>query len=312
MEIINGIENYITTDKPVYLALGNFDGVHQGHKRLIAEMVTRAHQNRGIAAGFIFEPHPAAVLFPETPPKLLVTPDRKAELLEQLGLDILVYSPFTLELAEWTPHEFVQKILVDRLNICEAFVGFNYSFGHKGAGTPELLAELCGKNGIGVHIIPPVKINGDVVSSSLIRKALEAGDMRLAETMLGYTPMLQGTIIEGEHRGMQIGYPTANMGVNDQLIVPGKGVYAAHAVIEGKRYNGVVNIGSKPTFHENFPVSIETYIMNFSSDIYGQQIRLYFLQKIRNEQKFNGIEELVAQIKNDCDQALLIGNHYLQ
>jgi riboflavin kinase/FMN adenylyltransferase len=306
MKIINGIENYKIQDKPVYLALGNFDGVHLGHKQLIDDMVTRAHNNNGISAALIFEPHPAAVLFPEKAPKLLVTPERKAELLEELGLDILIYTPFTLEVAKWTPEEFVKIILVNTLKIHEAFVGFNYSFGHKGAGTPKLLTELGLKHNFGVNIISQVTINDEIVSSSLIRKALEKGDIKKARNMLGRWPTVEGKVIEGEHRGRTIGFPTANLGVDSGLIVPGNGVYTARVVMDGNSFTSVVNIGSKPTFHIEYPISIEAYIMNFSGNIYGKHLRLTLLNKIRDEQKFNGIEELVSQIKNDCDQALHI------
>lgn len=306
MKIINGIENFQVQDRPVYLALGNFDGVHLGHKQLIQSMITGAHQNNGIAAALIFEPHPAAVLFPDKAPKLLVTPERKAELLEKLGLDILIYTPFTLDVAKWTPEEFVKIILVNTLKICEVYVGFNYSFGHKGAGTPELLTELGWKYNFGINIISPVTINDEIVSSSLIRRALENGDINSARIMLGHCPILEGKVIEGEHRGRRIGFPTANLGVDSELIIPAKGVYSAQAFIDDNVYTSVVNIGIKPTFHVEYPISIEAYIMNFSENIYGRHLRLLLLNKIRDERKFNGIDELVSQIKNDCSQALQI------
>lgn len=306
MKVINGIENYQVQDRPVYLALGNFDGVHLGHKQLIEKMVTRANQNNGVSAALIFEPHPAAVLFPEKAPRLLVTAEHKAELLEELGLDILIYTPFTLDVARWTPENFVQIILVNTLKIREAYVGFNYSFGYKGAGTPEMLAELGQKYKIRVNIIPEVTVNGEIVSSTLIRKALENGDINWARTMLGHWPVIEGKVIAGEHRGSTIGFPTANLGVDAGLIVPGKGVYTARTVIDGNIFTSVVNIGSKPTFHEEYPVSIETFILNFSGNIYGKHLRLFLLNKLRDEQKFNGIEELISQIKNDCQQALRI------
>ncbi|MEN6462952.1 MAG: bifunctional riboflavin kinase/FAD synthetase [Syntrophomonas sp.] len=306
MNVIYSIENYEVQDKPVYLALGNFDGVHLGHKQLIDKMVNRAHKNDGLSAALIFEPHPAAVLFPEKAPKLLVTSERKAELLEELGLDILIYTPFTLDVARWTPEEFVQIILVNTLKIHEAYVGFNYSFGYKGAGTPELLTALGQKYDIGINVIPEVTVNDEIVSSSLIRKALENGDINLARTMLGHWPSIEGKVIEGEHRGSQIGVPTANLGVDSGLIVPGKGVYSARIIIDGNIFTCVVNIGSKPTFHVEYPISIEAHIINFSGNLYGEKLRIFLLNKIRNEQKFNSIEELVRQIRNDCNQAVHI------
>lgn len=311
MEIVFGIENFMIQEKPVYVGLGNFDGVHLGHQSLIETLVTQAHKKNGLAVAFIFHPHPLRVLYPERAPGLLVTAERKAELLEQLGLDVLIYSSFTEELAQWGPRRFVQEILVDQLNICEAFVGFNYSFGHRGQGTPEMLAAFGNEYGFGVHVIPPYTINGEVVSSSLIRNYIENGDIGYARTLLGHYPLLEGTIIEGEHRSTAVaGFPkTANLGLNQELIVPGKGVYAARAMVEGDAYTSVVNIGSKPTFHEQYPITIEAHILGFDKEIYGRYMRLILLDKIRNEQKFQGIDELINQIQQDALKAVHIANN---
>lgn len=314
MEIVFGIENFKSQAKPVYVGLGNFDGVHLGHKSLIENLVKRAHEKGGVAAAFIFHPHPSRILTPDRAPGLLVTAERKAELLEQLGLDILIYESFTPELAQWSPRKFVEEILVNKLNICEAFVGFNHSFGHRGQGTPEMLTDFGKEYGFGVNITPPYTINGEVVSSSLIRSCLENGDIAYARTLLGHYPILEGTIIEGEHRGTNnVGFPrTANLGINPELTVPGKGVYAARAMVAGASYTSVVNIGSKPTFHEQYPISIEAHILEFDSDIYGRCLRLILLDKIRNEQKFPGMDELVRQIKRDTLKAVEIAAHFEQ
>jgi len=285
------------------MALGNFDGVHLGHQALVASLVEKARENKGTAGAFIFEPHPAQVLTPHNAPKLLVTPELKACLLQKMGLDILIYNVFTRDIAAWSPEKFVKEILVKRLQVSEVFVGFNYSFGHKGAGSPESLREMGKDMGFAVNVIPPVTLNGEVVSSSAVRKALEHGDIKHAFEMLGYYPVLQGMVIEGEHRGSQIGFPTANIGVERLYNVPGKGVYAAKAKVRGELYNAVVNIGSKPTFHDNYPISIEAHLMDFKQQIYGEEIDLYFIQKLRDEQKFNSIQELVRQIGQDRDKA---------
>ncbi|MDD3268154.1 MAG: bifunctional riboflavin kinase/FAD synthetase [Syntrophomonadaceae bacterium] len=303
MEIIREIDNYISNGKPLYLALGNFDGVHRGHQKLIAELVNRAKANQGRAAAFIFEPHPAKVLNPERAPKMLAAPERQAELFQDAGLDVLIYNAFTRDIACWSPDEFVEKILVKRLQVQEAFVGFNYSFGHKGAGTPQLLEQLGSKYNFKVNIIAPVEVDGEVVSSSLVRQALERGDIDFARRMLGYYPMIEGQVIQGERRGSTIGFPTANLGISADLNVPAKGVYAARAVIGNNTYKAAVNIGSKPTFHAEYPVSVEAHLLDFKEDIYGKQLRLFFIQKIRDEQKFNGIDELVQQINLDRLQA---------
>jgi len=308
MQIVREIENFKAGIEPIYLALGNFDGLHKGHQKLINETVAAARNGNGIAAAFVFEPHPIKVLFPERAPKLLVTTQHKAELMEKLGLDLLIYNSFTLAISKCSPEEFVQNILVDKLNIKQAFAGFNYTFGHRGAGTPELLQELGKKHGFGVKVIPPVEVDSQVVSSSLIRKALDGGDIKRARAMLGYDPMLEGQVIEGERRGRTIGFPTANLAVSNELNVPGKGVYAARAQIKDRIFQAVVNIGSKPTFHEEYPISIEAHLIDFHDDIYGETMRLYFIDKIRDERRFNNVEELVGQISKDRDRAKQIAS----
>lgn len=303
MQIVREIENFKLGAGPVYLALGNFDGLHKGHQKLINETVSAARNNNGIAAAFVFEPHPIKVLFPERAPKLLVTAQHKADLMEKLGLNLLIYTSFTLAISKCSPEEFVNNILINKLNIKQAFVGFNYTFGHKGAGTPELLQELGKKHGFEVRVIPPVEVDGQVVSSSLIRKALESGNIKWARVMLGYDPMLEGQVIEGERRGRTIGFPTANLAVSSELNVPGKGVYAARAQIRDGIFQAVVNIGSKPTFHEEYPISIEAHLIDFHDEIYGEKMRLYFIDKIRDERRFSNVEELVGQISKDRDRA---------
>lgn len=301
MEIIREIENYQKMDRPLYLALGNFDGVHSGHQRLIETALSRAHAAGGRAAAFIFEPHPITVLFPERAPKMLTSAEVKADLLEKMGLDLLIYNTFTVSISRWTPEEFVKKILVEQLAAKEIFVGFNHSFGHKGAGTPEILVDLGVQYGFRANITPPVTCAGQVVSSSSIRQALEMGDVDQAFHMLGYHPLVEGEVISGEQR--DTGFPTANLGVASEMIIPARGVYAAWALIAGVPHKAVVNIGHKPTFHEEYPITIEAHLLEFARDIYGQRLRLHFVKRLRDEKKFPGLEQLMKQIKADKQQA---------
>ncbi|MEA1960014.1 MAG: bifunctional riboflavin kinase/FAD synthetase [Bacillota bacterium] len=305
MKVIYGIENYQQNDS-LYLALGNFDGIHRGHKHLISTAVEKAKKNGGKSAAFIFEPHPAQVLFPEKAPKLLGNRESKTKLLEQCGLDLLIYHPFTMEIASWSPEKFVHNILINGLHIKEVFVGFNHSFGHRGAGTPEAMKQMGKELGFAVNVIDPVTIDGELVSSSLVRKLLEQGDVQHATKMLGYSPFIQGNVIHGEHRGSTIGFPTANIGIDSRYTVPAKGVYAGVVTIEGdvNRYKCVVNIGSKPTFHEIYPLSIEAHIVDYNQDIYGKTVTLTFMEKLRDEKKFASIEELLEQINNDKNTAI--------
>jgi len=306
MQTVVGIENYRLEAGPVYLALGNFDGVHKGHQSLIKTMADSATEKGGQKVAFIFEPHPAQVLAPDKAPRLLITPARKAMLLDKLGLDVLIYHPFTREIAGWSPSDFVERILIAKLQVAGVFVGFNYTFGHKGAGTPEMLQSMGQEHGFAVSIIPPVEYQGEPISSSLVRKSLEDGDIATAFQMLGYYPVLDGIVVQGEHRGTGLGFPTANIGVESIYSVPGKGVYAAWAEVGGEKVPAVVNIGSKPTFHQQYPLSIEAHLMNFNRNIYGQEINLSFIEKIRNEQRFDSLDQLVAQISQDRDQAAAI------
>jgi len=310
MQTVSGIENYRDPGRPVYLALGNFDGVHQGHQSLINALVTKAHANGGVAVAFIFEPHPAQVLSPERAPRLLNTAARKASLLAAMGLDILVYHPFSRDIAAWTPLEFVERILTECLHVREVFVGFNYTFGNRGLGTPDTMQDIGSKLGFGVNIIPPVEFKGEPISSSLVRKALEEGDIDTAHKLLGYFPIVDGVVVEGEHRGTQLGFPTANIGVEALFHVPAKGVYAAQARVGAHQYHSVVNIGSKPTFHQDYPISIEAHLMEFDGNIYGQAISVSFLAKLRDEKRFESLQELISQIGRDRDQALEISRSH--
>ena len=306
MNVIRGIENYRSKAHPVCLALGNFDGVHKGHQLLIRTTVEKAASRGGESVAFIFDPHPTQVLAPDKAPRLLITPDRKAELLEKIGLDTLIYAPFTREIAVWPPLEFVQRILIARFQVSQVCVGFNYTFGHRGAGTPEMLKQFGEQLGFEVEIMDPVVYGGEPISSSMIRKAMEDGDIDTAYQMLGYYPLVEGVVVEGEHRGATIGFPTANLGVEPVYHLPGKGVYAALVEVDNKIYQCVVNIGHKPTFHPEYPLAIEAHIMDFKGDLYGQKMRISLRAKIRDEQRFASVDELVVQIARDKDRALEI------
>ena len=306
MQLIYEIENYKPTSQKLCLALGNFDGVHRGHQSLIKGAVECKKESGEISAAFIFEPHPAQLLTPDHMPSLLSTPQRKAWLLENMGLDLLIYNRFTRDIASLSPEQFVRHFLIEQLQVKEVFVGFNFSFGFKGQGTPETLKQLGEQYNFAVHIIEPVTIDGELVSSSTIRQALEEGKISQAARMLGYDPILDGIVVEGEKRGRQLGFPTANVGVEKNYNIPAKGVYAARAEINNKQYNAVVNIGSKPTFHEEYPISVEAHLFDFTGDIYGQPISLSFVERIRDEKRFDSLDALVAQIKKDSETAQTI------
>jgi len=303
MQIIQGVENYIPGPRPLFLALGNFDGVHLGHQKLIKDLVLKSEQNQGIAGAFLFDPHTTRVINPSNAPKLLVANERKAELFADLGMDALIYHPFTAEIAHWSPREFVQRVLVEQLQVKEVFVGFNHTFGHKGQGDPAMLTSLGAEFGFVVNVTQPVKVSDMIVSSSLIRQMLDEGNIEMAADLLGYNPVIQGTVISGERRGSSIGFPTANLEFDPELNIPATGVYAGMVLSGDNYYKAVINIGTKPTFHEEFPLTVEVHIIDFNQNIYGKRLQISFLHKLRDQKKFNSLEELRNQIAADRDEA---------
>ena len=304
MQILQGVENFQPAQKDVYLVLGNFDGVHKGHQELIRTAVKKAHEQNGVSAVLIYEPHPLYVLAPSKAPRLLLRKEQQAQIFEAMGLDYLIFTPFNLEIAQWSPEKFVQEVLLKALKVKEVIVGFNHSFGHKGAGNPAMMQKFGEQYGFDVTVIPPYILDGKIVSSTLVREYLLSGRVKEAREFLNYYPEFSGIVVDGEHRGRLLGFPTANIGIDPCYAIPGNGVYAAYITVRGETYKTVVNIGNKPTFHKDYPISIEAHILDgFSSDIYGEIVQLNFLEKIRDEKRFDGIELLISQINQDKETA---------
>ncbi|MGE5415328.1 MAG: bifunctional riboflavin kinase/FAD synthetase [Acidobacteriota bacterium] len=301
MLIVEGIENF-QTQKGLVLALGNFDGVHLGHQQLINSAIDESRMNGGTSSVLVFDPHPLRVLIPERAPRLLTTTMQKAEILEKMGLDCLVITPFTHEIAGWCPERFVDDMLVGTLHVSAVYVGYNYTFGHKGGGDPELLQRLGKNRGFEVRVVSPVRVQERIVSSSLIRVCLEQGDIRAVSEFAGRWLFLDGVVVKGEQRGQTIGFPTANLQSDPEVILPGLGVYVCRAYVAGSTYGAVVNVGKKPTFHAEYPVSVEAFLIDYSGDLYGQNMRLEFCDRLRGEMKFNGPDELIKQIQQDIEK----------
>lgn len=310
MKIIYGIENY-TTERPLVLGLGNFDGVHRGHQQLINGTIKRAREIHGSSGVLVFDPHPLKVLRPEKAPKLLTTTAQKARIMEDMGLDCMIITPFNLEIAAWSPERFVDEMLVAILNVEAVFVGYNHTFGHKGRGNPEMLRQLGESRGFEVNVIAPVKVGEQVVSSSLVRSCLQSGDMQKAWLYTGRWPGLEGVVVEGDKRGRSLGFPTANLQTDPDIMLPATGVYAATARVNGNQYEAVVNIGRAPTFLNNHPVTVEAHLLGFNGDLYNRQLALTLYKRLRGERKFAGKEELIAQINKDIEQAKKILDDYL-
>ncbi|NLW44693.1 MAG: bifunctional riboflavin kinase/FAD synthetase [Syntrophomonadaceae bacterium] len=286
--------------KPIVLALGNFDGVHKGHQHLISEAIKEARAGGGSSVVMIFDPHPRKVLSQESPP-LLTTIEQKANILAEMGLDYLVLTPFTREVASWSPEYFVDHIILGTFNASAVYVGYNYFFGRGASGDARLLQQLGEQKGFAVRIIEPVKVCGQVVSSTLVRKCLEEGDVEAVYAFTGRLPMFSGKVQRGE--GRDIKFPTANLDFDPEMARPGRGVYAARAIVDGKPHNAVVNIGQKPTFHQEYPVVAEAHILDFDGNLYDKEIAVMLVKKLRDERKFPSKEELIQQIERDIQNA---------
>ncbi|MHB8172026.1 MAG: bifunctional riboflavin kinase/FAD synthetase [Thermincolia bacterium] len=307
MDIYHSLEEVDLKGTELLVALGNFDGVHLGHRRLLGELVAKAREMGVKAAVLTFNPHPLQVLNPKFSPPLLLTPDEKVRQIASLGVDILILFPFTKDFACLTPEEFVSEIMVERLKVSGIFVGWNYNFGRGGQGDTDLLTRLGQKYGFFVQVVNPVTCQEQVVSSTLIRESLQQGEVGKAALFLGYRPYFCGQVIHGEARGRTIGFPTANLELASELVKPLRGVYAAYFLLGNRRLLGVANIGVKPTFHQQGQTpNLEVNIFDFEGDIYGEEVRVELVARIRDENTFSSIDELIDQLRKDVAQAKII------
>jgi len=288
----------------IIVAMGNFDGVHLGHQRLIGEAVATARRSNGTAAVLTFHPHPLQVLRPELAPPMLLNREAKERMIAELGVELLLLLPFNLTFAQLSPAEFIQEVLWEELAVKDVVVGYNYTFGHKGRGTPETLWEYSKQCNYTLHVIPPVKVGNQIVSSSLIRSKLAEGDVVAARKLLGYHPFTEGVVILGERRGNTLGFPTANLDCPEDRMVPARGVYSVHVECDGETYLGVANVGTKPTFHgNNQRTNIEVHLLDFCGDIYGKKIKVKYSRRLRDERRFSSITDLINQIQADVQNA---------
>lgn len=300
MEVYDDFRGLKERYPSIVLSLGNFDGVHLGHRRLIRELVRIAEEVDATPVVFTFDPHPAAVLSPNHAPPLLLTREAKERFLELLGVQVLLCVPFTVELARLSPEDFVRQVLCRELAVREVIVGYNFTFGHRGAGKAGDLQRYGARYGFGVHIVPPVEIEGQVVSSTLIRNLLGTGDVERARRYLGYSPFVEGRVITGDQRGRVLGFPTANVAVPENLLLPANGVYAVRVRIGDDVFWGVANVGTRPTFvADRQRPGVEVHVLDFTGDLYGRSIKVMFVQRLRSERRFKDPAELVLQIHRD-------------
>jgi riboflavin kinase/FMN adenylyltransferase len=302
MKILQGIRSLPKPMLKSVLTIGNFDGVHLGHQALIQEVLKRSRSSRIPSVVMTFEPHPMKLLHPDRNMKRLFPVEDQHKQLEKFGVDILVVEPFSREFSQTPPGQYIQDWIVNPFHPELLVVGHDFNFGANRAGTLSFLSESARNLGFELLVVPPVKVDGEIVSSSLIRKAIAAGQVASAKKYLGRNFYLSGIVEKGAGRGKTIGVPTANLRTPAEL-TPGLGVYACMAELNGKKYLAAVNIGHNPTFQSEGQVSIEAHLLNFSADIYGVPMRLEFVERIRDEQKFPNITALTGQIKNDIAQA---------
>ncbi|OKP79066.1 bifunctional riboflavin kinase/FMN adenylyltransferase [Paenibacillus sp. P3E] len=288
--------------RPQVAALGQFDGLHRGHASVIASAVALARQEGIPASVMTFHPHPKDVMGKGDYDGYLTPPKDKQEILAGMGVDILYIIEFNEQLSKVSPEDFVSLMLLP-LQIVTAVVGFDFRFGYLGKGDPERLQEL-GQGAMIVVTAPPFLIEGEKVSSSGIRKSLQNGEITLANTWFGRCYHLRGTVVHGEKRGRTIGFPTANVQLEDRYVIPAKGVYAVRVFYKDEVLHGVMNVGVKPTFHEGVTApSFEVHVFDFAGDIYGQELELELVAFIRPERKFDSIGALIAQIGEDAETA---------
>jgi riboflavin kinase/FMN adenylyltransferase len=300
------IRNLTELGQPVapVVALGNFDGVHIGHQTILATAITRARALGGTAFALTFDPLPAKVLAPERAPLMILTSDDKAELLRCSGIDGVIVLRFTLELSRLSPRDFAREYIRDRIGARAVVVGHNVSFGHERAGNATTMTALGRDLGFEAIVVGAVKAGDMEVSSTGVREAIAAGDLRLVARMLGRCHFLSGVVIHGRERGRTIGFPTANLELSTECIPP-DGVYATRIILPDGTYSSITNIGMRPTFGEPAR-TFEAHIFDFDRDIYGQEVKLEMVERIRPERKFASGQELAAQIAADLQRAKAI------
>ena len=280
------------------VAIGSFDGLHLGHQAVIKKAMEIARKNNMNSGVYSFVPHPLKVLKPEKAPKLIINSIQKEEILEKMGVEFFFKQKFTEEFSNIEFKEFVLDILIKKLNVNHIVVGEDFKFGHNGKGHVNSLFNLGDEYGFDVTVLKPIKINEDKISSTKIREFIKTGKISKAAKYLGRYFQIKGKVVTGDGRGSKIGFPTANISINTDYVLPPDGVYAVYVNYKNERFRGMTNLGYRPTFAgENH--SIETYIMEFADELYGTNIKIDFVDFIRTEKRFNNSEELVKQINKD-------------
>lgn len=302
MQVLRSIDALSSLPGPLALAVGVFDGIHLGHQEVIRAAQEHATQHHGTAVVVTFDPHPVQVLRPSAAPKLLCGPRHQQLLLSQTGIACLLACPFTTETAQTPAREFIQQLVDASRPLGCISVGYTWSFGHRREGNIHLLMEMGQEHGFAVYGVPPLKIDTQVVSSTLIREAVSNGDFAKAATFLGREYSVFGPVIEGQKLGRQLGFPTANVAVENEQLPP-LGVYAVQARVDAEWLPAVANLGRRPTVAADAEPSLEVHLLDWSGDLYGKDLEVRFTRHLRREMKFSGLDELKAQIARDVAAA---------
>ena len=309
LELFKGVGSLTRKIRNPILTIGNFDGVHLGHVTILDKVIERARAIDGEAVLYTFEPHPRKVLQPDHPPRLLATFEQKLEFLEEARVDVVVAEPFDLEFSQTTPETFIHEFVHEKIQPKEVYVGYDFHFGRDREGSMRLLTELGPQLGFSVTIIPEVKVGGEDLNSTRIRSLLTEGDVEEAAALLGRPFAVRGVVVGGMRRGREIGFPTANLAPQNEIL-PGPGVYACRVKIledakgaaTGESYGAVTNVGYRPTFEDGRDLVAEAHLIDFSGDLYDSKIELSFLKLLRGEQKFDSVDALKAQIARDVSE----------
>jgi len=306
MRIIKDLAE-IQRDEKSVITLGTFDGLHLAHQQIVEEVINKSNKINGRNFLLTFEPHPRKIIPGRNDVKLLSTLEEKIEILDNIGLQNLFVINFTQEFSKQSPEEFVKKYMVEGTGLSEIVIGYDHHFGKGRDGNFELLQEMGRKYNFKVTLVPEYSVDGETVSSTKIRNALLVGDVVKAGKMLGRLYSFKGKIVRGDGRGRKLGFPTANISVsaNDKLI-PAKGIYAAECTVQDEKYFGLLSLGSRPTFHKDGEIIPEFYIFDFDRDIYDEVMQVELIEKIRNEEKFGSVDELISQMKKDEETGRII------
>jgi riboflavin kinase/FMN adenylyltransferase len=304
MRIVRGLKNINERFPGPVLTLGNFDGVHRGHQAIFKNVIARAREIGGTSIAFTFEPHPLKVLAPERSPKLLNTFHGKMRLIAAAGIDVVICANFTRAFADQNPEDFAREVLYEKIGVTEVYVGYDYAFGRGREGSIESLKKMGQVCGFHVGVVEAVQVNGITVSSSMIRDMISTGRVDEAAKFLDRFYSIEGEVVHGAHRGQALGFPTANLRTSNELL-PAFGVYAVTAEIDCHLHKGVASIGVRPTFDAG-PVSIEVYLFDVKGELYGKQMEVSFVQRLRGEEKFPDADALVRQIQQDVKNAEVV------